>query len=97
MQQALASWIFGSLLLIFLMWAFVFGPDKLSSEKKKLLGLFAALLAGLFGFFFTGNLGIDAVTQYSEATKVTIKAGGGAAFFVLVFFLWSKKKGLGKG
>jgi hypothetical protein len=47
----MASWVFGFLLLTFLIWIFVFAPDTLPEYKQRMLGFSLALLAGFLHFF----------------------------------------------
>lgn len=80
-HQAIASWVFGSILLIFLLGVFTLGPDQLSWPRQKLLAFICALAAGLFTFFFTGT-----VSLFSE--RLAVRATGGVAVFVLVLLWW---------
>ena len=58
-NRSAASWMFGLLLLAFLVWVFVFAPDTLPEYKQRMLGVFLASLAGLFAFFLTGDIGLE--------------------------------------
>lgn len=77
--QQRAGWIFGSLLLVFLMAVVWFAPERLAGFKQGLLAVLAALLAGLMAFFLTGDLGIQ---------RTWLRATGGMGAFALVLLLW---------
>jgi hypothetical protein len=83
--MATASWVFGSLLLAFMLGVFVFAPISLPNFKQRLLAFLSALLAGFFAFFFTGTIGLSLAGR----TGLTLQATGGAAAFVLVLWWWS--------
>jgi SEFIR domain len=82
------SWIFGSLLLIFFIIVFSFGPDSLPEYKTRMLALISALIAGLFGFFLTGDVGVEVKALQSRFGEVGVKAAGGIALFVLTIIWW---------
>lgn len=82
------SWIFGSLLLIFFIYVFSFGPDMLPEYKARMLALISALIAGLFGFFLTGDVGIEIKTLQSRFGTIGVKAAGGLALFVMTIVWW---------
>src|SRR5438270_11026037 len=87
-DRSAASWVFGLLLLAFLVWVFVFAPETLPEYKQRMLGVFLAALAGLFAFFLTGDIGLDIQSKQSRFGKLAVKATGGAAAFVLVLVWW---------
>jgi len=87
-SQRKASWIFGGIAFAFLIGVFIFGPDELSTEKHRILGIMCAVLAGLFGYFFTGSMKLVTEGKLSRLGKVSIQASGGAALFVLVLVWW---------
>jgi len=87
-SRSSASWVFGLLLLIFLIWVFVFAPDTLPDYKQRMLGVFLALLGGLFAFFLTGDIGLEIQWIQSRFGELGIKATGGVAVFVLVLVWW---------
>lgn len=74
-----ATCIFGFILLTFFIAVFVYAPDELPEYKQRMLAIASALLAGLFAFFLTGNMGIK---------KWGVKATGGVGVFVLVLLWW---------
>ena len=86
--RSAASWVFGFLLLAFLIWVFVFAPDTLPAYKQRMLGLFLASLAGLFAFFLTGDIGLDIQSMQSRFGTLGVKATGGIGVFVLVLVWW---------
>lgn len=83
-----ASWVFGSLLLVFFVWVFAAGPEKLPDFKQRMLAVACALLAGLFSFFMTGTLNLHVKGLESVFGKVGVKATGGLAAFTLVLIWW---------
>jgi hypothetical protein len=87
-NRSAASWVFGLLLLAFLVWVFVFAPDTLPEYKQRMLGVFLASLAGLFAFFLTGDIGLDIQSIRSRFGKLGMKATGGIGVFVLVLVWW---------
>ncbi len=88
-NRSRATWVFGSLLLAFSVWVFVFAPDTLPEYKHRMLGIFLALLSGLFAFFLTGDMGLEIKSLESRFGKVGVKATGGIAVFTLVLWWWS--------
>jgi hypothetical protein len=82
------SWIFGSLLLIFFILVFSFGPESLPEYKTRMLALMSALIAGLFGFFLTGDISVEIGALQSRFGSVGVKAAGGIALFVLTIIWW---------
>jgi len=87
-SQAVASWIFGSITLVFLFIAFFFVRGKLPIWKERIVALVAALCAGLFAFFLTGYIILNVEYELSEGLKIAIQATGGLALFVLVLIWW---------
>jgi len=83
-----ASWIFGYLLLIFLLYAYLFSPDTLPEYKQRMLAFACALIAGLFGFFLTGDIGLEVNSIRSRIGTISIKATAGFATFVLMLLWW---------
>lgn len=86
--QRLASWIFGGITFAFLIGVFVFGPDELPEGKQHILGIMCAVLAGLFGYFFTGSMKLVTEGKLPKWGKISIQASGGVALFVLVLLWW---------
>jgi hypothetical protein len=84
-HTVIASWVFGSIILLFYITVFAFAHTELPEFKHKMLAIFSALLCALFTFFFVGSLNVT-VRIKSKWTKLGIQSGGGAAAFVLI--LW---------
>jgi len=87
-QQSLGTWIFGGLLLAFLFAVFAFAPPQLPEYKHRILALCAALLAGLFGWFLSGEIGLHIEALKSRFGDLAVRASGGLALFVLVLVWW---------
>jgi nitrogen fixation protein len=82
------SWIFGFLLLAFFVYAYLFSPDTLPEYKQRMLAFASALIAGLFSFFLTGDMGIEINSAQSRIGTINIKATAGFAAFVLMLLWW---------
>jgi hypothetical protein len=87
-SKTLATCIFGGLLLLFVLAVFAFAPERLPEYKQRILALSSALLAGLFGYFLTGSIGIKLTALRTKFGDVTVDAAGGLALFVLVLVWW---------
>jgi len=87
-QQSLGTWLFGGLLLVFVIGVFMFAPPELPDYKQRILALCAALLAGLFGWFLSGEIGLRINALKSRFGDIVVRAGGGLALFVLVLLWW---------
>jgi tetratricopeptide (TPR) repeat protein len=89
-QLWIASMLFGSILLLFFIGVFVFAPPTLPQYKQRILGVSSALLAGLFGYFITGAIGVQISWDLSRIglKEWHIEATGGAALFVVVLYWW---------
>jgi DNA-binding beta-propeller fold protein YncE len=87
-DQRLASWIFGSLLLLFFVGVFLFAPPELPAFKQRMLGVSCALLAGIFAFFMTGTINLELKIVKAVLGEVGVKATGGVAIFALVLWWW---------
>jgi hypothetical protein len=85
-SEARASWIFGSLLAVFLLGVFVLGPQSLPSYKQQILAYICASLAAFFAVFFTGSLLIKA--QLPLPGKWSVQGGAAFALFLVVLFWW---------
>jgi hypothetical protein len=81
-DQRAGTWVFGSLLILFYLAVFLFGPSVLPDYKYQMLGIISALLGGLFGFFLTG--------QFVGSTKrpTAIRATGGVGIAVALLVWW---------
>jgi hypothetical protein len=85
----LASWIFGSVLILFVMGIVAFrltvrGPREIDATAQKIIGFLCALLSGLFVYFFTGSVEVSG----SSGGGPLVQASGGAAVFVIVLWWW---------
>ena len=76
------------MLLAFAVGVFAFGPDALPNHRQRILAITMSLLAGLFGFFLTGDVGLELKWVESQFGEVGVKAAGGLALFVLVLIWW---------
>lgn len=85
-HRSFASWIFGSVLLIFYLSVFLFFPDTLPPFKHNMLVIISALFTGLFSFFLTGELTVK--LDVSKWGKIGIQAAGGLGMFLLVLWWW---------
>lgn len=90
--QTKASWIFGSLFAAFVLGVFIFGPPALPAYKQQILAYVCALLAGLFGLFFTGSLLVNAELPFLG--KWVIQGGAGFGLFLVVLFWWQSPSAL---
>jgi len=73
MQQSLGTWVFGGLLLVFVIGVFTFAPPELPDYKQRILALCAALLAGLFGWFLSGEIGLHIHALKSRFGDIMIR------------------------
>jgi len=87
-SQSLATWIFGSLFVVFLLGVFAFAPPALPLFKQRILAIVSALLAGFFIYFLTGDLGVSVQGGKGSLGRLAIKGSGGAAALVLVLAWW---------
>ena len=87
-QRSLGTWIVGGLLLVFVVAVFWLAPDELPAFKQRLLAILAALLAGVFAYFLTGDMGLELDAIETRFGKGGVKATGGIAVFALVLVWW---------
>jgi hypothetical protein len=87
-HTVIASWVFGSLLLLFYLGVFAFAPDALPEFKHKQLAIISALLCGLFTFFLVGSLQIS-LRLNLKWPELALQGGGGLAAFVLILLWWN--------
>lgn len=87
-SRSLATWIFGGLFVAFLFAVFAFAPPALPVFKQRILAITSALLAGLFVYFLTGDLGVSIQGGKGRLGRLAVKSSGGAAAFVLVLVWW---------
>ncbi len=87
-QRGAASWVFGGAAFVILALA-IFVLRRSLAEVDKPLGVFVALLAGLFGYFFTGTIVIRLDSaRIPKIGKFSVKATGGVALFILALWWW---------
>ncbi|MFL6260537.1 MAG: carboxypeptidase-like regulatory domain-containing protein [Thermoanaerobaculia bacterium] len=87
-SRSLATWIFGGLFIAFLLAVFAFAPPVLPAFKQRILAVVSALLAGLFAYFFTGDLEVTGKAGKGILGQLAIKGSGGTAAFVIVLAWW---------
>lgn len=87
-SRSLATWIFGGLFVAFLFAVFAFAPPALPVFKQRILAITSALLAGLFVYFLTGDIGVSIQGGKGKLGRLGVKSAGGAAAFVLVLVWW---------
>lgn len=85
-SAASASWIFGSVLLVYLMCILAVVRNPLGVVKVRLIGFFCALLSGFFAYFFIGDTG------GVDFKSAKLQASGAVAIFLIVLGLsWRKE------
>lgn len=77
--QIIASFLFGSLFVVFLVTAYHRG-GVLSVPQQRILAVLAALTAGLFGAFLTGAI--------ASSVSGVLQVSGGFFLFVVVLLWW---------
>ena len=87
-HRSIGTWVFGSLLFLLLIAVFIFAPDTLPEYKQRLLAVACALLAGLFAFFFVGDLSLEVTANKTPMGELGIKSAGGLAVVALVMWWW---------
>lgn len=87
-EQARASWIFGGIFILFLMFVFLFSPEELPLYKQRILAVVAGLTAGLFGYFLAGTISLSAKPQLPWLGETAVKSTGGIALFIIVLMWW---------
>ena len=85
-DQRIGTWVFGSLLIVFYLAVFLFGPSVLPSYKYQMLGIVSALLAGMFAYFLTGNI---VTSVKGDVSGVGVRATGGAGLAIAMLLWWS--------
>ncbi len=83
--------ILGTIILIFLLGVFLWGPKELPAYKLQMLALFFALFAGLCGYLFLGSMDLQTTFDLPEMGATTIEASGGFAMFVFVMIWWNSR------
>jgi hypothetical protein len=86
-----ASWVFGSILLLFIMAVVWFKPnEQFQGPQQQLVRILGSVAVGLLAGFFTGSLQLGGKVPF--ANDIQIAAVGGFAAFVLTFMAWPKPK-----
>ena len=83
-SRLLATWVFGFLLFVFFVCVFAFAPQELPEFKQRMLAVASALLSGLFGFFLTGEIGLEFKPIKSRFGDFGLKATGGVRLCAVV-------------
>lgn len=91
-QQA-GTWIFGTLLLAFYLYVFLFGPEILPDYKFQMLGIISALLAGLFAYFLSGQIVTTVKAVLSAGAEMAVRATGGAGIALALLLWWGHGPG----
>jgi hypothetical protein len=74
--------------MTFFLGVFLFAPKELPEFKQRMLAFSSAILAALFGFFFTGQIDVEWKFIKQKFGDLGVKATGGAGLFVLVLAWW---------
>jgi hypothetical protein len=88
-HRAFGTWIFGSSLFVFFVLVFIYAPNPLPEYKQRMLAVSCALLAGLFTFFFVGDLNIDLTVSRTPFGRVAVKSAGSLTSIALILWWWS--------
>jgi hypothetical protein len=83
----LGSWVFGFLSLLFLAFAF-FWPQPIAPQKWQIVRVVAAVMAGFFGVFLSGQLVVQLGHAASALGRVAARGTGGFALVLLIYTLW---------
>lgn len=87
-DKKIGTYIFGSILLVFFIYIFLFSPDTLSFYKQRMMAFASSLLAGLFTFFLSGSVKLTGQSPDTRFGKINIQAGSGIAVFIIVLIWW---------
>jgi hypothetical protein len=86
-----ASWVFGGILLLFIMAVLWFKPNELfGGPQQQLVRILGSIAVALLAGFFTGSLQLGGRVPF--ANDIQIAAVGGFAAFVFTFMAWPKPK-----
>jgi hypothetical protein len=92
--SATPVWVFGGILMIFLMGVVAWQITRKDDSKPpdpvvaNVIGLLCAITAGLFAFFMTGYAFVSIAPDASRLAGLGVKAAGGAGLFVFVMWWW---------
>lgn len=92
-----ASWVFGSLLLVFIMAVITYrllthNSRPIDETTQKLLGFVSAILAGLFAFFLTGAIIVNVIPENRYMAGLGAQATGGVALFLVMLWWWRSER-----
>ncbi|TGD58962.1 hypothetical protein [Flavobacterium humi] len=87
-DKKIGTYIFGSILLVFFIYIFLFSPDTLPFYKQRMMAFASSLLAGLFTFFLSGSVKLTGQSPDTRFGKIAIQATSGIAVFILVLIWW---------
>lgn len=88
-HRAVASWVFGLLLLAFLAAIVTFAPTlQLGPIQSRIVGLLSAAFAGVLAYFLTGAIEAWFESPKSNRGTLIVRASGGFGTFFLVLLLW---------
>lgn len=87
-DKKVGTYIFGSILLAFFIYIFIFSPDTLPLFKQRMMAFASSLLAGLFTFFLTGSVNATAQSIDTKFGKIVVQATSGIVVFILVLIWW---------
>jgi hypothetical protein len=86
-----ASWVFGSILLLFIMAVVWFKPnEQFQGSQQQLVRVLGSVAVALLAGFFAGSLQLGGKVPF--ANDIQIAAVGGFAAFVFTFIAWPKPK-----
>lgn len=86
-----APWVFGGVLLLFIMAVVWFKPnERFGGPQQQLVRILGTVAVGLLAGFFTGSLQLGGKVPF--ANDIQIAAVGGFAAFVFTFMAWPKPK-----
>jgi hypothetical protein len=92
------SWVFGGILLIFLMGVVAWQITRKDDAKPpdsivtNVVGLICAITAGLFAFFMTGDAIVKIAPSAPLFAGLGVQATGGVGLFVFVMWWWKTRK-----
>lgn len=87
-DKKIGTYIFGSILLAFFIYIFIYAPDILPLYKQRMMAFASSLLAGLFTFFLSGSIKLTGQSINTKFGKIAVQATSGIAVFILVLIWW---------
>lgn len=87
-DKKIGTYVFGSILLAFFIYIFIFSPDTLPIFKQRMMAFASSLLAGLFTFFLSGSIKLTGQSTETKFGKIAVQATSGIAVFILVLIWW---------